>query len=66
LSVIPLSVRPVPGTGQDREYLLYFFDLRLLDNLDAAVKTVGGYAMTQVSLTRRRVYGQCLSLELVV
>jgi len=49
--VIPLSVRPVASTGQDREYLLYFFDLRLLDNLNAAVKTVGGYAMTQVSFT---------------
>ncbi len=38
--------------GRAREKLLVVcFDLRLLDNLNAAVETVGRYSMAQVSFT---------------
>ena len=42
------GIRP----GQAREELLVvYFNLRLLNNLDAAVETIGRYMVAQVSFT---------------
>jgi hypothetical protein len=51
--VFPQTVRPASAANQAREYLLvvFFFDFRLFDNLNAAVKTVGGDAMSQMRFT---------------
>ncbi len=47
MSVFPQAVRPTGTASQARECLLvFFFDFRLLDNLNTAIETVRRYTMS--------------------
>ena len=49
---VPTNSRAGNYADQARENLLvFYFDLRLLNNLNAAVETVGRYMVAQVSFT---------------